>query len=81
MSVYALSGHIYAIGECGQAMEEGRCPECQARIGGSNHQLLSDNVQAPEMDGAERPVWDNLDADRELAERLQRLEVGDFCMN
>ncbi|RUS87045.1 hypothetical protein EGW08_005198 [Elysia chlorotica] len=68
------NGHIYAIGDCGQAMEEGRCPECKARIGGTNHHLLEDNAQAPEMDGAERPIWDNLDADRELAERLQRLE-------
>ncbi|GFO25459.1 nfx1-type Zinc finger-containing protein 1-like, partial [Plakobranchus ocellatus] len=72
------NGHIYAIGECGQAMEESRCPECHARIGGTNHRLLDDNAQAPEMDGAERPVWDNLDADRELAEMLQRAEFELF---
>ncbi|GFR83414.1 NFX1-type zinc finger-containing protein 1, partial [Elysia marginata] len=69
------NNHIYAIGECGQAMEEARCPECQATIGGTNHRLRDDNARASQMDGADRPVWDNLDADRELAERLQRLEV------
>ncbi|BFZ14774.1 hypothetical protein BsWGS_17813 [Bradybaena similaris] len=66
------NGHIYAIGECGQAMEESVCPECKAKIGGANHQLLSDNAWAPDMDEAERPIWDNINADREIAERLQR---------
>ncbi|GFO03751.1 nfx1-type Zinc finger-containing protein 1-like [Plakobranchus ocellatus] len=59
--------HIYAIGECIQAKEESSCPECHARIGGTNHRLLDDNAQAPERNGAKRPVWDNLGADRELA--------------
>ncbi|KAI8798619.1 NFX1-type zinc finger-containing protein 1 [Biomphalaria glabrata] len=66
------NGHIYAIGECGRAMEEAHCPECRARIGGTNHELVANNQVAPEMDGAEGPIWNNLDADRELAERLQR---------
>ncbi|CAG5118745.1 unnamed protein product [Candidula unifasciata] len=65
------NGHIYAIGECGQAMEESVCPECKAKIGGANHQLLTDNAWAPDMDEAERPIWDNINADRELALRLQ----------
>ena len=25
------NGHVYAIGECGGATVEGRCPECQER--------------------------------------------------
>ena len=31
-------GYIYAIGECGQPMVIGRCPECGTRIGGRDHQ-------------------------------------------
>ena len=31
------NGHSYAIGECGGAMEESKCPECGAKIGGQSH--------------------------------------------
>jgi hypothetical protein len=31
------NGHVYSVGECGRPMQEGRCPECNARIGGRNH--------------------------------------------
>jgi hypothetical protein len=51
------NGHIYAIGECGGAMEVGRCNECGEAIGGSSHRLLSNNMLATEMDGATRPAW------------------------
>lgn len=37
------NGHPYFIGECGGAMEEGTCPDCGARVGGSGHRLLSTN--------------------------------------
>ncbi|KAH9499460.1 NFX1-type zinc finger-containing protein 1 [Bulinus truncatus] len=66
------NGHIYAIGECGQAMEESKCPDCQQKIGGTNHRLLPTNAWAREMDHAPQPIWQNLEADRQLAERLQR---------
>ncbi|CAL1546453.1 unnamed protein product [Lymnaea stagnalis] len=66
------NGHIYAIGECGQAMEESKCPDCKAKIGGTNHNLLPNNTWAQDMDGAENPVWRNVNADRDLAERIQR---------
>ena len=33
------TGHIYAIGECGGATEESKCPDCQATIGGTSHNL------------------------------------------
>ncbi|XP_053101966.1 NFX1-type zinc finger-containing protein 1-like [Hemicordylus capensis] len=36
-------GHLYAIGECGQPMQESRCPECGATIGGQHHRLNADN--------------------------------------
>lgn len=37
------NGHIYAIGECGGAMQEAKCPDCEATIGGTNHQLTQGN--------------------------------------
>lgn len=51
------NGHLYCIGECGGAMEIGRCPECNAQIGGQNHRLLSTNRFDGGMDGATRPAW------------------------
>jgi hypothetical protein len=51
------NGHYYAIGECGGAMEESKCPECGAGIGGQHHRLADDNELAPEMDGAAHPAW------------------------
>lgn len=61
-------------------MEESVCPECKAKIGGANHHLLEDNAWAPDMDEAERPIWDNINADREIAMRLQR-ELDVSCCN
>lgn len=51
------NGHIYCIGECGGAMEESRCPECKAKIGGTRHTLLPGNAHAPEMDGSKYAAW------------------------
>ena len=51
------NGHIYCITECGGATVEAKCPECDARIGGMNHNLLADNQLAPEMDGAHHAAW------------------------
>ena len=51
------NGHFYAIGECGGAMEESKCPECGAVIGGQHHRLADDNELAPEMDGAAHAAW------------------------
>ncbi|XP_075977884.1 NFX1-type zinc finger-containing protein 1-like [Anticarsia gemmatalis] len=46
------NGHFYCIGECGGAMQIGRCPECGEQIGGEHHALLRGNAHAPEMDGS-----------------------------
>ena len=46
------NGHLYVIGECGGAMQEGRCPDCGAGIGGGAHQLRRDNAAAPDVDGS-----------------------------
>ena len=51
------NGHIYNIGECGGAMEESTCPECNARIGGSSHRLRSDNTHARDFDGSQHAAW------------------------
>lgn len=34
-----VNGHVYFIGDCGGAMEESRCPECGAVIGGTGECL------------------------------------------
>ncbi|XP_038069894.1 NFX1-type zinc finger-containing protein 1-like [Patiria miniata] len=51
------NGHVYAIGECGGAMQSAKCPACQAEIGGASHQLASGNSVASEMDGAQYAAW------------------------
>ena len=43
------NGHIYAIGNCGQAVMESVCNECKAPIGGGSQLLRSDNRRAGEM--------------------------------
>ena len=50
-------GHIYQIGECGGAMQEGSCPECGATIGGSRHRLRDDNAHAGEFDNSAHAAW------------------------
>ncbi|XP_054765454.2 NFX1-type zinc finger-containing protein 1-like isoform X2 [Lytechinus pictus] len=50
-------GHVYAIGECGGAMEHARCPECGSVIGGQRHRLTDTNDLAGEMDRAQHAAW------------------------
>lgn len=45
------------IGDCGGAMVESKCPECNAIIGGSSHRLRDDNQFTGEMDGAQYPAY------------------------
>ena len=68
------NGHVYAIGECGGAMEESKCPECNAKIGGTQHSLTSGNRLASHFDGASRPAYDPEDHafNLEIAMRLHR---------
>ncbi|XP_041944382.1 NFX1-type zinc finger-containing protein 1 [Alosa sapidissima] len=51
------NGHVYAIGDCGGATESRRCPDCNAVIGGANHNLTAGNEVASEMDGARHAAW------------------------
>ncbi|OTB05196.1 hypothetical protein M426DRAFT_320004 [Hypoxylon sp. CI-4A] len=32
-----LNGHPFTVGECGMPMQQARCPECDAPVGGTNH--------------------------------------------
>lgn len=43
------NGHFFVIGECGGAMQESRCVQCGARVGGASHNLAASNRRA---DGA-----------------------------
>lgn len=51
------NGHVYVITECGGAMEQRKCPDCSATIGGQSHRLASGNMVATEMDGSQHPAW------------------------
>ncbi|EMD37515.1 hypothetical protein CERSUDRAFT_114154 [Gelatoporia subvermispora B] len=50
------NGHTFVIGECGGAMATSTCPECGARIGGSNHTLLQNNMRDDRMEQLAREV-------------------------
>uniref|UniRef100_A0A1I8A7A0 RZ-type domain-containing protein n=1 Tax=Steinernema glaseri TaxID=37863 RepID=A0A1I8A7A0_9BILA len=52
------NGHLYGIGDCGQAMERSKCPECGAGIGGEYHRIREDNTLDREMTG-EQPYERN----------------------
>ena len=52
-------GHVYAIGECGGAMERGTCPECGNQIGGTNHALAHGNTHASEFDDSQYAAYSN----------------------
>ena len=60
-------------------MQEAKCPECGATIGGQRHALRSDNQLAPEMDGAKHPAWselanvDNFDPDNRVTHRMDHI--------
>ncbi|CAE7238249.1 rnf213a [Symbiodinium pilosum] len=44
LGVHACScGYMYTIGECTRPMQQTRCPECGAQIGGREHQLQQGN--------------------------------------
>ncbi|KAI4900627.1 hypothetical protein NFI96_021503, partial [Prochilodus magdalenae] len=65
------NGHVYAIGDCGGAMESRRCPECNETIGGANHALAQGNSVATEMDGARHAAWSE-------GANLQNFDPGDL---
>ncbi|CZS93402.1 uncharacterized protein RCO7_07722 [Rhynchosporium graminicola] len=46
----AIKQAMFAIGECGMPMEQARCIECGARIGGRDHQAVDGVTRAEEME-------------------------------
>ncbi|CAG9977265.1 unnamed protein product [Clonostachys byssicola] len=50
------NGHPFTIGECGMPMEQARCPECNAPIGGQNHQAVDGVRRAEEIERLTRGV-------------------------
>lgn len=40
------NGHPFAIGNCGGAVMESTCPECNSKIGGQGHKLLHGKVRS-----------------------------------
>ncbi|XP_033105079.1 E3 ubiquitin-protein ligase rnf213-alpha-like [Anneissia japonica] len=44
------SGHLYTVGDCGKPYTTGRCPECNAQIGGEQHRAHSGNTEAKMVD-------------------------------
>ena len=51
------NGHVYAIGECGGATQEGKCPDCKTTIGGVNHSLTAGNAHAADFDNSRHAAW------------------------
>ena len=51
------NGHVYNIGECGGAMQESKCPDCNSVIGGTSHRLHHDNTHAGDFDGSQHAAW------------------------
>lgn len=54
------NGHYYCITECGGAMQESKCPECNEKIGGTDHRYVNTVRVASDMDGAQHPAWSPL---------------------
>lgn len=48
------NNHPFTIGECGMPMQEARCPECGARIGGQNHQAVEGTRHAVDIENLAR---------------------------
>lgn len=49
-------GFIYIIGNCTRPFQEGTCPQCHRRIGGTNHQLLPGNTFLRESGESLKPL-------------------------
>lgn len=52
------NGHIYAIGDCGGAVEKSVCPDCKSVIGGESYRLAEGNQHTGELDGTQISSYD-----------------------
>lgn len=50
------NGHPFTVGECGMPMEQARCPECGAAVGGQSHRPAEGVRRAGEIDELARAV-------------------------
>ncbi|KAI0420848.1 hypothetical protein F5X98DRAFT_330813, partial [Xylaria grammica] len=50
------NGHPFTIGECGMPMEQARCPECGASVGGQNHSAVEGVMRAHDIEALARDV-------------------------
>lgn len=50
-------GEMYAIGDCGGAMETATCPGCGSQIGGTQHRDVGGVRHTGEIDGSNAPAW------------------------
>ncbi|RWA12938.1 hypothetical protein EKO27_g2167 [Xylaria grammica] len=51
-----VNGHPFTIGECGMPMEQARCPECGASVGGQNHSAVEGVRRAHDIEALARDV-------------------------
>ncbi|KAI1462410.1 hypothetical protein F4805DRAFT_464617 [Annulohypoxylon moriforme] len=50
------NGHPFTVGECGMPMEQARCPECGAPVGGLNHAPAQGVQRADDIDNLARGI-------------------------
>lgn len=48
------NGHPFTVGECGMPMEQAKCPECGAAVGGANHAPAQGVQRADEIENLAR---------------------------
>lgn len=53
-----VQGHPFTVGECGMPMEQARCPECGAPVGGQNHMSVEGVRRARGIEDLARAVED-----------------------
>lgn len=51
-----VEGHPFTVGECGMPMEQARCPECGAPVGGQNHAPAEGVARARQIEDLARDV-------------------------
>lgn len=45
-----VNGHPFTVGECGRPMQESRCPQCGAAVGGQHHQEAAGVTRAGDIE-------------------------------
>lgn len=45
-----VNGHPFTVGECGAPMQQSRCPQCGAAVGGQHHQAAEGVTHASDIE-------------------------------